>query len=274
MAHDHYLPAGLIGGFGLPTSRRRRESRIAAWFRGAPHPVPTTAENVAHANKLYTLENPPVGVPADAVDNVWRGLEAALPDAVERLTQNQSRVGDEDILYGYVASTAVRHPTLDKLADLHGLEIHGKDHLQVVRLDMLLNTLTYVRSLRWRVLISPPEADRFLLSDNGFIYVSQGTDWPSHGIVVPVAPRTALLGFMYHPERQRQAPNGFLERLHLVPSWVRFLNAATRHTAPYVTIGHPDDVAMMESLEPPIEVRVNQHGPYRSGVHELFEDVG
>ena len=78
----------------------------------------------------------------------------------------------------------------------------------------------------------------------------------------------------YHADRHRQAPNGFRERLQLVPSWVRFLNAAMRDTAPYITIGHPDDATMMQSLTPAAQVGVNQHGPYRMGVHELFEDDG
>lgn len=80
------------------------------------------------------------------------------------------------------------------------------------------NQRPVIPAWRWRVLHSPSDAPRFMLTDRGWIYVGM-EDWPTHGLLLPMGPRVAILGYLDDPGLP-SAPPPFEEYLYLCPSTV------------------------------------------------------
>jgi hypothetical protein len=80
-------------------------------------------------------------------------------------------------------------------------------------------SLEQVETWHWRIVVSPDDADRFVLNDRGFSYVGQ-RDRPGRAIFVPLAPRLAALGFI-----GRRA--GFVSELTMTPMCVSWMNNLT-----------------------------------------------
>jgi hypothetical protein len=123
----------------------------------------------------------------------------------------------------YAAMAGVRHPTFKALADHHqtqqGQPVPTGDQLQWMRAEALLNQLHEMPSWRWRVLHSPVDAPRFILSDRGWMYVRE-MDWPTLAIFLPMGPRVGILGYLDSDDLPpRRAP--FEEHRDLVPTWVQ-----------------------------------------------------
>jgi hypothetical protein len=51
---------------------------------------------------------------------------------------------------------------------------------------------------RWRVLHSPADAPRFMITDRGWMYVGQ-EDKTTHGLLLPMGRRVAILGYLDDP---------------------------------------------------------------------------
>src|SRR5215472_16480501 len=89
-AKQHYLPASVIGGFGLARSAAPREALVAVRRKGSAEVTEATAESVAYERGLYTLQNPPPGVTADQLDNLW--TQELEPPFIVRLVGSQTEV--------------------------------------------------------------------------------------------------------------------------------------------------------------------------------------
>ncbi|HVX21284.1 MAG TPA: DUF4238 domain-containing protein [Acidimicrobiales bacterium] len=267
--NQHYLPASLIGGFGLPAaSGRLREARVAVRRkrtgqvdRGLPK-----AATLAVSRGTYRLTNPPPGVDRDIVDKLWDPVENELSKLIARLERRRLQVGDDILLFGYVAAAAVRHPTFEAVAAEYqrrqGFPAPAGDDVQILRVAALRNQLPQIPTWRWRVLHSPEDAPRFMITDRGWMYVGE-PDWPSHGLFLPMSPRVALLGYL---DDIRLPPKraAFDENLKMCQSWIEWFNAAAWYD-PYISalIAHPDDRARLSSLPDHNDLRVTGYGPYR-----------
>ena len=273
---QHYLPASVIGGFGLARSSALREALVAVRRKGSLEVTMATAESVAYERGLYTLQNPPPGINADDLDNLWtQSLEPPVPGAIERLAARMASSADEAAILAYVASLGVRHPAyFRRIAQQHataaGLPPPNRDVLQFLRVAGLKNAVPQVSNLRWRVLEPRPDGPRFILGDMGFsIITEQGVG--ENGLLVPLGPWLALLGF-----RDRQSRIGFVDRRSPTAMTVGWLNAAAWEEDDLRdAYTHPDDAEALLALRPTAETRVNlRGGPYLGwgAAHTLFGD--
>jgi hypothetical protein len=267
--NQHYLPASLIGGFGARASGiRLREAQVVVRRKrtGRTSSGLVRANNLAARRNYYRLQAPLPGVDPDVVDRLWNPVEGMLPDLVARLEGRTLVEGDDTLIFSYVATAAVRHPTFEEIARQHqaamGLPTPSGDEVQYLRVEALRNQLGVLPSWRWRVLHSPDDEPRFMITDRGWMYVGE-PGWNTHGLFLPMSPRVALLGYLEDGRLPpRRAP--FEEHLYLCHSWILWFNAAA-WSDPFIEmlIAHPDDRQRLEQLPDHRDLRVTGYGPFR-----------
>jgi hypothetical protein len=135
--------------------------------------------------------------------------------------------------------------------------------VQYARVLALGNQRPVMPTWRWRVLHSPADTPRFMITDRGWVYVGQ-EDWPTHGLFLPMGPRVAILGYLDDPGLPPGRP-AFAEHLDLCQSTIDYLNAAAWDD-PYIelVIAHPDDRSRLADLPDHRNLRINALGPYRN----------
>lgn len=209
---QHYQPAALIGSFGSPApSGKLREARVAVRRKatGAVDNGFPKAEKLAYQPGMYRLASPPAGVDQDVVDRLWDPIETGLRDLAGRLAARGLQPGDDQRLFDYAATAGVRHPSFEAVAADYqarqGLPALRDDDLQYARVLALGNQRPVMPSWRWRVLHSPADAPRFMLTDRGWMYVGM-EDWPTHGLLLPMGPRVAILGYLDDPACRPPGP--------------------------------------------------------------------
>jgi hypothetical protein len=268
--NQHYLPAVLIGGFGRPTaSGGLRKATVAVRRKpgGAVDSDFPAAEDIAFRPGMYRLASPPVGFDQDVVDSLWDPVENRLRDLVGRLNDRRLQPGDDELLFHYAAEAGVRHLSFEDMAADHqarqGQAALQGDDVQYARVIAVLNQLPELPKWRWRVLHSPADAHRLMITDRGWMYVGQ-EDWPTHGLLLPMGPRVAILGYLDDPALPPGRP-AFDEHLDLCPSTVDWINAAAWDD-PYIEllIAHLDDRDRLASLPDHQKLRINALGPYRN----------
>jgi hypothetical protein len=267
---QHYQPASLIGGFGQPAaSGKLREARVAVRRKatGAVDKGFPKAETLAWRPGMYRLASPPAGVDPDIVDTLWDPVENVLRDLVGRLTERRLQPGDDQLLFAYAATAGVRHPTFEAIAADHqisqGQAAPEGDDLQYMRLIGLGNQLPLLPTWRWRVLHSPADGPRFMITDRGWMYVGQ-EDSTSYGLMLPMGPRVAILGYLDDPNLPPRRPE-FEEQFDLCQSQIDWFSAAAWDD-PYIEllIAHPDDRDRLVNLPDHSDLRVNMFGPFRN----------
>jgi hypothetical protein len=225
------------------------------------------AEKLAYRPGMYRLASPPAGVDPDVVDRLWDPVETGLRDLADRLAARRLQPGDDRLLFDYAATAGVRHPSFEAVAADYqvrqGLPALRGDDLQYARVLALGNQRPVMPAWRWRVLHSPADAPRFMLTDRGWMYVGM-EDWPTHGLLLPMGPRVAILGYLDDPGLPPARPP-FEEHLDLCPSTVTWINAAA-WADPYINllIAHPDDRDRLAALPDHQDLRINTFGPYRN----------
>jgi hypothetical protein len=201
------------------------------------------------------------------VDTLWDPVEKVLPDLVARLAARRLLPGDDMLLFDYAATAGVRPPAFEDVVADHqareGLPALLGDNMQYARVLALGNQRPVMPTWRWRVLHSPPDAPRFMITDRGWMYVGQ-EDWPTHGLFLPMGPRVAILGYLDDPGLPPRQP-AFSEHLDLCQSVIDYLNAAAWDD-PYIEflIAHPDDRDRLVALPDHRNLRINALGPYRN----------
>jgi hypothetical protein len=265
---QHYLPAGLLGGFGIvPSSGKRRNADLVA-RRKATGLVDTNtvkAKNEAFQIATYRLIAPAPGVDEDSVDLLWNPVEDHLPNLVQRLTTRSLQPSDDQWLYQYIAMAGVRHPSFQAIADewqlAHGAPPPLDDQLQYMREEGYVNQPALLATWRWRVLHVPEDGPRFMITDRGWMYVGQ-QDRLGRGLFLPMGPRVALLGFLDAEDLPPRRPP-FEEHLVLCQSAVEWLNAGAWADLPFETLyAHPDDRNLLGSQPPYTDLKPNKLGPY------------
>jgi hypothetical protein len=160
----------------------------------------------------------------------------------------------------------VRHPSFEDVAAHHqarqGLPAPEGDDVQYARVVALRNQLPTIQAWRWRVLHCSADAPRFMLTDRSWMYVGQ-EGWPTHGLLLPMGARVAILGYLDDPGLPPRRP-AFEEHLDLCQSAIDYLNAAAWDD-PYIEflIAHPDDRGRLAALPDHRNLRINALGPYR-----------
>jgi hypothetical protein len=172
--NQHYQPAALIGGFGRPApSGRLREARVAVRRKttGAVDNGFPKAEKLAHRPSMYRLASPPPGVDRDVVDRLWDPVETGVRDLAARVAARRLQPGDDTLLFDYAATVGVRHPSFEAVvADYQaqqGKSAPQGDDVQYARVLALGNQRPVMPTWRWRVLHSPADAPRFMITDRG-----------------------------------------------------------------------------------------------------------
>ena len=127
------------------------------------------AETLAYRPGMYRLAAPPAGVDRDVVDKLWDPVENGLRDLVARLAARHLQPGDDTLLFDYAATARVRHPSFeDVVTDYqarHGQSAPQGDGVQYARVLALGNQRPVMPTWRWRVLHSPADAPRFMITD-------------------------------------------------------------------------------------------------------------
>jgi hypothetical protein len=162
----------------------------------------------------------------------------------------------------------VRHPTFEVIAadyeTSQGRSAPQGDDVQYLRVVGLLNQLPQMPTWRLRVLHSPADAPRFMITDRGWLYVGGQEDWQSYGLIFPMSPRVAILGYLDDPRLPPRQP-AFSENFDLVPSYIRWFNAVSWDD-PYIELlmAHPDDRNRLAGLPDHRKLKINAFGPYRN----------
>lgn len=270
--NQHYLPAALLGGFGVnPTTGKRRKAHVVA-RRKATELVDTgtvKAENEACQVAIYRLVAPPPGIDRDFVDSLWSPVESRLPGLVERLTNRTLIPTDAQLLYAYVAMAGVRSPYFQDVADewqqAHGGRAPIGDEIQKMRVEGLANQIALLGDWRWRVLHAPNDGPRLMITDRGWMYLGQ-SDRQGRALFLPMGPRVALLGYMEASDLPPRRPP-FEEHFDLCQSAVEWLNAGAWADLPFESLyAHPDDRILLESLPDYRDIHPNPYGPFRMRV--------
>lgn len=266
---QHYLPASIIGGFGIPRlgqPLRKAQVMVRELISGEVHLA--TAGHVAHRRALYRLRAPALGVDPDIVDKLWTPIEHDLPGMATRLEASILQDDDPERWIWYAAMASVRHPTAFAAVAAHhqlsrGRPAPGGDQLQVMRVEALLNSQKKMHQWRWRVLHAPKDAPRFFLSDRGWNYVCE----PSYHlrcVWLPVGPRVGILGYLDDPRLPPRRPS-FSEHRELTLSWTSWFaaTALSDATITHAVFAHPADVQRLRDAVAADGLRVTHLGPYR-----------
>lgn len=266
---QHYLPAALIGGFGIVRAGkplRKAQIVVRELISGEVHPA--TAEDVAFCRALYRLENPGPGVDSDIVDKLWTPVETELPAMVGRLDASTVEPDDPEKWIWYAAMAGVRHPIAFPALAVHHQQNRGDpdpvgDQIQGMRVEALINGQKQMHNWRWRVLHGPKDVPRFVLSDRGWSVIREPTR-KMQGIWLPVGPRVGILGYLDDPCLPPRKPP-FFEHRELTLSWAQWLNATafSDKTMTRSVFGHPDDEQRFRDAVPATSLRVTRLGPYR-----------
>ena len=141
------------------------------------------------------------GVDRDVVDKLWdRREQPARPR--RRLATRRLQSGDDTLLFDYAATAGVRHPSFeDVVADYqarNGQSARRAMACSTPACSHSGNQRPVMPTWRWRVLHSPADAPRFMITDRGWMYVGM-EDWPTHGLLLPMGPRVAILGYLDDP---------------------------------------------------------------------------
>ncbi len=270
---QHFLPASLIGGFGrVAAGRSSREAEVGWRRRDWQQSRPAVAENLGYVNKMYRLADPPPGVSADRVDELWDHFEKPLPGAIARAAARHETDADCTTLIKYAAVAGVRHPdfaaAVNRWRTELGMPQVAGDQVQVERVSVLTRGLTLVQGFRWRFVHRPAFVPRFVLNDRGWSYIGQ-QGRPGRGLWIPLNSDVGLLAWL------QRGVAGVSDHLTLWPGWATWLNTATWVDAPSFVVGHPDDGQLLDQLTHIDDVapKLERVGPYRDRrLQGLFSD--
>jgi hypothetical protein len=277
---QHYLPAALIGGFGIRRDGKElRKAKIVVRELASGLVHEANAEDVAWQPALYRLGNTATGVDPDIVDNLWKSIEGELPPLVDRLDCCALVAEDDEKLIWYAATATVRHPRTfnDVVAD-RAKRMGGTpptaDALQVLRVSTLQNHYRTMLGWRWRVLHGSDDLPRFVLNDRGWSLVGD----PRQRVIgfwLPLGPRVGILGYPDDARLPRKQP-AFSEHQFLALSWAQWLNATafSDNKGTKQVFAHPSNEKILREAMPAARVQVTTLGPFRgrgSSAETLFD---
>jgi len=199
--NDHYLPAALIGGFGIRDIRESKTGLRYANVAVRRHSLPDEldikrAENVAKNIGGYWVARPPKGLSANFIDDYWRQYESQLPGAIHRLGARTWTEQDWETVRMHVVAQAVRSPDFERVAIAYraakGDPITHRDQVQHERLLTLANTPALLALSRFAIVRTPEDGHRFVMNDKGYVTVADPYN-DQKGVLFPLSGRVAVL---------------------------------------------------------------------------------
>ena len=158
------------------------------------------AEKLAYRPEMYRLASPPAGVDRDIVDKLWEPSRTVCATWSPGSLPAPAARG-RPLLFAYAATAGVRHPRSRPWPPTIRRSRAAARRATKCSTRACSHSVTsfrYCPTWRWRVLHSPADAPRFMITDRGWMYVGQ-EDWPTHGLLLPMGPRVAILGYLDDP---------------------------------------------------------------------------
>lgn len=278
---DHYLPACLIGGFGRPGSRggrrtRRRNAVVAVRFTSTPDQVrPIAAREVAKQRGIYRLQEPPPGVGANVIDDLWDDYEPHLPTAIREVEAGRATDPVWDVIKLHIIAQAVRHPDFDEAARTYlratGIEEPSRDQIQRERVRTLDRTPELLAECRIAFVRRPRDGPRFVVNDKGYATLEDPDN--RKGVLFPLSGSVGVLAVTAVGLYEGRAEPWVWGELTLTPGAVELLNEASwRLGGIRCVIGHPEDAESIQALSVDRELVAPLLGPFRgTGRADLFD---
>ncbi len=267
---DHYLPAGLIGGFGRPHDNSPRRRRAKVCIRTRPPENKLTpeikADSVAWDRGQYDVDNPTDDLPADWAEQIWQLYEDALPDAAKALEQPGFSPDDWATVLKHIRAAWIRNPGFDTDAVTH-LTVPGaslsNDQVQQARKTAYEQLPHVLASARFAVIRKSEMAPRFIIDNRGFVPLYDEVAAQS-GVLFPLTGNVAVM-MVYEaagPEDD-YATAPFAELMLTADGAKAFHSATWNHQGIDLVIGHPDDASWIAELTDEAEAWLPRIGPYR-----------
>jgi hypothetical protein len=278
---DHYLPAGLIGGFGVPhpSSDRRRHAKVCTRTR-PPEDVLTPeikAERVAYGVHVYDVDEPSDDLPADYAEKIWELYERDLPDAAKALEEPAFDPENWLVVLRHIQASWVRNPGFERdainalVAD--GIAVPSNDQIQGLRkaAHAAMPQEVLARA-RFAVIRRSEMARRFIVDDRGFVPLLDTVTGRS-GVLFPLTGNVAVMMVwdVATPGEDYQA--GPFAQLVLTSTGAEALHTATwSHKGIELVIGHPEDAGWIAELSDPPDhgAPLPGYGPYRGTSETVF----
>lgn len=255
--HDHYLPAGLIGGFGTPSTRPGRSSlrysTVAVRFHSKPGSAGLLrADAVAKRFGEYWMDNPPAGAAPNVIDSIWDEYEPALPGAIGSFEDGTWTAADWDVIRKHLGGVGVRHPVFHELATKYwadsGLPISTRDEVQVERAITYAKTPSVLAEMRFALVHAPDDQNRLVINDKGFAKVWD-CEAEKGGILFPLSGMIGILAVPQVGALPGRECAWLCDEMTLQPAAVAAWNdAAWRMTGTHFIVGHPDDGPRLEAI--------------------------
>ncbi|MGI5461248.1 hypothetical protein ACQEWB_50510 [Streptomyces sp. CA-249302] len=284
----HYLPAALIGGFGMPEAGRAaglRHAKVRVRRRQAPDKVfgPVKAENIAYQYGIYDVDAPSSDLPADFAETMWQEYEGTLPAAIRALEHGTFTRDDWKTILLHVQAQSIRHPDYERVAITYiqedGVPAPERDHVQRQRQTTFRETRQWMANARFALIRRGTAAPRFVLNDKGYIPMHD-TQLDLKGVLFPLSGETAVLMVVGLALPTDDYEAGPLAERTLNAKGMEIVNQIA-WTVPEITcvMGHPGDADYLLQLsETGPTVRLPRLGPYRGNrdpgfYHWALDDI-
>ncbi|MGW1563774.1 hypothetical protein ACWCQ1_46020 [Streptomyces sp. NPDC002144] len=270
----HYLPAALIGGFGMPetgqTVRGLRHAKVCVRRRKEPKKVfgPLKAENIAYQYGLYDVYTPTSDLPADFAETIWQEYEGALPAAIRALEQDSFTTDDWMTILLHIQAQAIRHPDYDRVAVAYiqedGVPAPEHDHVQRQRQTTFRETRQWMANARYALIRRGTAAPRFVLNDKGYVPMHD-TILDLKGVLFPLSGQIAVLMVVGAAQPTDDYEAGPLAERILNAKGTDLVNQAAWTVSEITCVmGHPGDADYLLQLpETGSTLRLPRLGPYR-----------
>jgi hypothetical protein len=288
-AKPHYLPAALIGCFGVPEAGRAtglRHAKVCVRRRQTPQKVfgPVKAENIAYQYGIYDVDDPSSDRPADFAETIWQEYEGRLPAAIRALEQGTFARVDWKTILLHVQAQSIRHPDYDRVAIAYiqegGLPTPERDHVQRQRQATFRETRQWMARARFALIRRGTAAPRFVLNDKGYVPMHD-TLLDLKGVLFPLSGEIAVLMVVGAGQPTDDYEAGPLAERNLNAKGMESVNqVAWTVTEITCVMAHPDDADYLLQLpESGPTVRLPRLGPYRGNrepgfFHWALGDIG
>lgn len=268
---DHYLPAALIGGFGIPSTRRKktglRYAKVALREHDDPGEVKERrAEKVAKTLGEYWIQHPSPGVSHEALDDLWKKYEPYLADSIKRFENGTWTIKDWKIVRHHLVAQSCRNPDYERQARQYraamGHPITHRDEVQNEKFNTLANTPPLLARGRFALFRVPEDDQRFVINDKGFATVEDEVVGRK-GVLFPLSGTLAVV-IVNEVGPSANHSKAFLSREFVLTSaTVELWNQASwQQTEARCVIGHPDHEKRILSLDHQA-LRMPELGPFR-----------
>jgi hypothetical protein len=281
---DHYLPAALIGGFGMPNPPETRRRR--GWWVGTRPKTPSDAppsrvqaQDIAYAYGLYAVENPTPDLPEDYAEEIWRTYESQLPDAAKAMETDDFADRDWQVILKHIQAVWIRNPGFDddvrRSLAAEGTAEPTSDDIERLRRDAYRALEPMLASARFAIVrrgAGVPQVPRFIIDNRGFVPLHDVANNHS-GVLFPLTGNVAvLMAYGVAQPGDDHDSSRPLPVLTLSAGGAEAFHAATwNHEGIEFVVCHPDDIESITRLSDATDAQLPRSGPYRGNAGTVFE---